>query len=428
LTSVCAPLFSLTLPESTLRLPDRPLPALARDHPVTRHAALARLDEFVPCAGAAYATGRNVDHGPGHHDAVSRLSAAIARRTLTEPEVLALVIARHGIHAQTFVREVFWRGYFRGWLESRPRVWHHWLGALDLVDARLAQDDAFAARHLSAIRGETGIDCFDHWMHELAQTGYLHNWARMQVASIWIFTLDLPWELGARHFLSALIDGDAASNTLSWRWVAGLHTPGKAYLADATRIARMTGGRFAPAGLATRARFPDGPPHPPAQAVRSAADPQPDVPTVVWITPADCTLETEAAVAALPVRAVAVIAPTPAPDGHGARADRIATNDALVRAAAHWQAPACQVDSPEALAALACDVGARQVVTGRIAVGPGLDQSIAVRAALRRSGIALAEHVRAWDRAIWPHATRGFFALRDHIPHLLALAGLEPPQ
>jgi deoxyribodipyrimidine photo-lyase len=66
-------------------------------------------------------------------------------------------------------------------------------------------------------------------VQELVETGYLHNHARMWFASIWIFTLRLPWELGADFFLRHLLDGDAASNTLSWRWVAGLHTKGKHY-------------------------------------------------------------------------------------------------------------------------------------------------------------------------------------------------------
>lgn len=398
---------------------------LSHDHPVTRSAALARLDQFVPRAGAAYAAGRNLDHGPGRHDTVSRLSAALVRRTLSEAEVLAPIVALHATGAEAFVREVFWRGYFRGWLEARPRIWDGWLGALDRIDTRLAHDDELAARHLAAVRGETGIACFDHWMHELAQTGYLHNWARMQVASIWIFTLGLPWELGARHFLGQLVDGDAASNTLSWRWVAGLHTQGKAYLADATRIARMTGGRFVPTGLATHARIPDGHPHPPAQPPREPAAVGTDMPTLLWITPADCSLETEAALANLPVKAVAVIDAGDEPAGHGARADRIALNDALARAAATWRVPACRVSGPAGLATLAGEVGASQVVTGRIGIGPGLDGLITARAALRRSGIVLAEHVRAWDRMVWPHATRGFFVLRDQIAHLLATAGLD---
>lgn len=71
----------------------------------------------------------------------------------------------------------------------------------------------------------------------------------MWFASIWIFTLGLPWALGADFFMRHLIDGDPASNTLSWRWVAGLHTRGKAYAARAENISRYTDGRYNPSGL-----------------------------------------------------------------------------------------------------------------------------------------------------------------------------------
>lgn len=401
--------------------PMSPLPDAA--HPVRRAEALRRLQQFVPLAGSAYAGGRNVDHGPGRHDAVSRLSAALARRTLTEAEVIAAVIAHHGeAAAASFVSEVFWRSYFKGWLESRPQVWQHWLAALDRCDARLAKDDSFAARHLAAVRGETGIDCFDHWIGELASTGYLHNWARMQVASIWVFTLGLPWELGARHFLDHLIDADAASNTLSWRWVAGLHTRGKTYLADPARIARMTGGRFAPQGLATRAPVPDAPEPPPAAAPRAVTAPDPTRPALLWITREDGALDCEPALADLPVRAVAVIDHPALPP-----ADRAALDDALARAAERWQVASFRVPDAAALVALAVECGVDQVMTGRVAVGHGLDPLIAVRGGLRRQGIALAEHWRAWDRHCWPHATRGFFALREKIPQILAQTGLSAP-
>jgi deoxyribodipyrimidine photo-lyase len=66
----------------------------------------------------------------------------------------------------------------------------------------------------------------------------------MWFASIWIFTLGLPWRIGADFFYRHLLDGDAASNTLSWRWVAGLHTRGKAYAAESWNIEKFTGGRF----------------------------------------------------------------------------------------------------------------------------------------------------------------------------------------
>jgi len=75
----------------------------------------------------------------------------------------------------------------------------------------------------------------------------------MWFASIWIFTLELPWQLGADFFLRQLLDGDPASNTLSWRWVAGLQTVGKTSLATTQNIEFATEGRFRPRGLATHA-------------------------------------------------------------------------------------------------------------------------------------------------------------------------------
>ena len=75
--------------------------------------------------------------------------------------------------------------------------------------------------YLNAIEGKTNIECFNTWVNELKNHNYLHNHARMWFASIWIFTLGLPWQLGAEFFMKYLFDGDSASNTLGWRWVAG---------------------------------------------------------------------------------------------------------------------------------------------------------------------------------------------------------------
>ena len=66
----------------------------------------------------------------------------------------------------------------------------------------------------------------------------------MWFASIWIFTLNLPWQLGAEFFIQHLYDGDAASNTLGWRWVAGIQTQGKHYLASEWNIKKFTNNRF----------------------------------------------------------------------------------------------------------------------------------------------------------------------------------------
>jgi len=223
-----------------------PIPVLVP----SRNAALDQLERFVPKAAREYALGRNTDEGPDQRGAVSRLSAYLRYRLITEEEVVAAVLAEHGpTSAEKFVQEVFWRTYWKGWLEMRPAAWSRFL------DERNRQQHVFpdACALAAAETGATGIDGFDDWARELVATGYLHNHARMWFASIWIFTLRLPWTLGADFFLRHLLDADAASNTLSWRWVAGLQTVGKTYLATAGNIARFTNGRYSPRGLAREA-------------------------------------------------------------------------------------------------------------------------------------------------------------------------------
>lgn len=223
----------------------------------TRDAGLARLRAFVPMAGRAYARGRNLDRGPQDRSNVSALSPWIRRRLVTEQEVLAAVLQQHRLaDAQKFVDEVFWRSYWKGWLQQRPQVYARyrlgctqWLARLELAlqwDA--GRDLDVARRYQQAVAGRTGIACFDAWMQELLTLGWLHNHARMWFASLWIFTLKLPWELGAALFEHHLLDADPASNTLSWRWVAGLHTRGKHYVARAENIRVNTLGRFDPQG------------------------------------------------------------------------------------------------------------------------------------------------------------------------------------
>ncbi len=390
--------------------------------PVTRAAALERLAQFVPHAGVDYARRRNFDQGPGHHDAVSRLSAALRRRVLSEADVVDAVVAAHGPDAAaSFISEVFWRTYWKGWLEQRPAIWARYLAGRDAARQALRRDTDLAERHGDAEAGHTGIDAFDHWMGELAQTGYLHNWARMQVASIWIFTLGLPWELGAAHFLDQLRDGDPASNTLSWRWVAGLHTAGKAYLADADRITAMTGGRFAPKGLAGATTIPADAPPPAAAPWRTPQTLDIGAPALVWITPEDAGLEQDPALARLPVRGVVACR-----SHAGDSADATALDDALARAAAHWQAPAQWIESPADLAKAARAAGTSQIVTGFVPVGPLADALPVIRALVESEGLALAEHLRTWDNTVWPHCRRGFFALKQEIPALLPLLLKEP--
>lgn len=369
--------------------------------PLTRSAALERLARFVPKAGSAYGARRNLVDPHRDHANVSRLSAALRRRLIGEDEVVRAVLGAHRIDkCDKFIAEVFWRTYWKGWLEQRPGVWRSYLADV----AAFHPGSAIA----EAIGGRTGIDAFDHWARELAETGYLHNWARMQVASIWTFTLGLPWQLGAQWFFDKLVDADPASNTLSWRWVAGLHTTGKSYLADADRIAAMTGGRFRPEGLAQTAQVPAAPPHPQRLPLREPRAVDPALPTLVLITPEDCALET--VLPPLDVRSV-VVAGTMARNAW----DQTALSDAASRAAAHWQCPVVAGD----ITTLAAQHGCEQVVTGFAPVGPVATALEDMAKALAARDIVLAEHQRHWDRLCWPHCSKGFFNLKSRIPHLL---------
>ena len=133
----------------------------------------------------------------------------------------------------------FWRIYWKGWLEGRPKVWYDYKEKINEYITNLSKKN-FYKDYIKATNGQTGIECFDKWVNELKEFGYLHNHTRMWFASIWIFTLNLPWELGANFFYKNLLDADPASNTLSWRWVAGLHTEGKFYLARQDNIEKFS--------------------------------------------------------------------------------------------------------------------------------------------------------------------------------------------
>ena len=161
--------------------------------PITRVSALARLDEFVEMAACSYGARRNFVDASGSHAAVSRLSAALRRRLISEEEVVRAVLSAHPYPAvEKFIAEVFWRTYWKGWLELHSGLWPQIQEEILSAKAGLATDPAIAARYSAAINAKTGMDAFDHWAEELNRTGYLHNWARMQVASIWTFTFPFP--------------------------------------------------------------------------------------------------------------------------------------------------------------------------------------------------------------------------------------------
>lgn len=385
----------------------------------TRRAALDHLRRFVPRAGASYASGRNTDPGPGKPSAVSRLSPAVRYRLVTEQDVVAEVLGRHSFNAAgKFIQEVCWRTYWKGWLELRPAVWQRFLAERD---AAKREADVMAAEE-----GRTGIDCFDTWARELVETGYLHNHARMWFASIWIFTLRLPWTLGADIFLRHLIDADAASNTLSWRWVAGLQTAGKTYLARADNIARYTEGRFAPRGLAEEATALTEPPVGPAGKLELFAAPDTTAPSLLLVHHEDLNAESLFA-DDVPVRGVLAASDPALLWGDAAR--RFAGEamaDAATRAEAHFRCSSALADrlDAETLISAAQAVGARQILTPCAPVGPVADALARLEPALATEGIALRPVRRRWDAGLWPHARRGFFAFDAEIEGHLRAEGM----
>jgi hypothetical protein len=373
----------------------------------------------------------------------------VRHRLVTERDVVEAVLQRHSLEAASkFVQEVYWRTYWKGWLELRPSVWARYTASVEPAFAGLTV--AERARYDAAVTGTTGIDGFDDWARELAETGYLHNHARMWFASIWIFTLRLPWQLGADFFMRHLLDGDPASNTLSWRWVGGLQTVGKTYLATAANIDFATGGRFRPDGLATHAiALEDDAPVPtPIAAPQPEAMPRGRV--ALLLHEDDLHAESfAAALEAAGAQVVAVAAPrageprsalstssVPSVSSVPSRSPLVAsfTADALAdgldRAGSHFAAEATALDWLRA-----SDVvpwlrahGVTTLVTPYAPVGPVRDRLDRLAVDLATEGITFTRMLRSWDAHAWPHASRGFFPFRERIPALVReqQRGLKP--
>src|SRR6056300_936698 len=207
----------------------------------SRAKAIEKLNQFVENNLSEYSKLRNFDFGPDNRSNISCLSPYITHGILNELEIIDKSLKKFSFAKnEKFIQEVLWRTYWKGWLELRPNVWSDYLIELNNLRNEFKDNKGY----LDAIEGKTNIECFNQWVNELKENNYLHNHTRMWFASIWIFTLDLPWQLGSEFFLQHLYDGDAASNTLGWRWVAGIQTQGKHYLASEWNINKFTNNKF----------------------------------------------------------------------------------------------------------------------------------------------------------------------------------------
>jgi len=390
----------------------------------TREDGLRRLEEFLPLAGRDYAELRN--HVPG---VVSGLAPYIRNRLLTEEEITRAVLQRHSYEAaEKFLQEVCWRTYWKGWLEMRPSVWFRYLEDLHSLRIKMEEEPGFKERVRRAEQSETGLECLDDWARELRATGYLHNHVRMWFASIWVHTLRLPWQLGADFFMRHLLDGDPASNTLSWRWVCGLQTKGKVYVATAENIERYTNGRYSPHGLLVRDAQPvteDFLIPQPLQLNRSDRH-EPGERTLLFSTDEDLSPESWG----IPRCDVAGVVLADAPESYSGMGSlpsawkRKALEGTIARLADEFQCPVLrlqigEVSIPARLHTLQREHGALSLSVMTPPVGPALCLIDSALAQLERAGVTVRKLRRSWDNAFWPHATHGFFKLKERIPYVL---------
>lgn len=399
----------------------------------TRRAALESLRRFLPRAGAVYASERNFDRGPDERNNVSLLSPYLRHRLIAETEVLDAVLQCHGSSAASrFIDQIFWRAYFKGWLEHHPTVWSDYRAAVSSLIDTLETNSDLRKRYEAALNAATGIDCFDAWVTELVNTGYLHNHARMWFASIWVYTLGLPWQLGADFFYRHLVDGDPASNTLGWRWICGLHTQGKSYLARPSNIARYTSFRFVPDGRLAGEAPPmtDSQTHPLRTLPDAQATPA-DLRYGLLVTEEDCnpqTLPLDCAPVAV-MGATTTESRSPLPVGIPARIFATgAVANGTLRAARHFRVPSQRVmddDWDDALVAWASANGLDAIVTAYAPAGPVAEKLTRCRRTLAAHGVELLQPRRAYDSCTWQHASGGYFRMKPRIPDILEQLGLD---
>jgi deoxyribodipyrimidine photo-lyase len=347
------------------------------------------------------------------------LSPWVRLRLLPEWKVCRDVLTQHSPdQAAKFIDEVCWRTYFKGWLEGRPRVWTDYLDELDHA-RRSHGDDPLYQR---AIAGQSGIDCLDAWTCELRETGYLHNHARMWYASIWTHTLKLPWTLGAAFFLTHLLDGDAASNTLGWRWVTGLHTNGKYYLANKANIRKFSEQEFQiRTDLAeTPVDLSDYPPKPPYQPIPKL----PDLPSeggIGLLLHDDDLSAAEWLAAKVPVTSQAALFPASEYAAHQIH-ERVRTfRREGMRSVLGSEEPFCE--DIEGVCRWAESANLQHVVTAQPFVGFWDSVLPELTRALDARSINLTTARHAWDSHFFPHAKAGFFRFKTAIP-----AGLKTLQ
>ena len=371
----------------------------------TRADALTQLDAF---AARAHRYARERNFVVAGHGNVSQLSAAIQHRLISQNEVIERVLQAHAFPAvEKFVQEVLWRSYWKGWLEARPGVWTDYL--TQLSSCTVKELDKAAA----ITQGKSGCAVMDHFSRELLATGYLHNHARMWWASFWIHQQGLPWALGAQHFMKHLLDADAASNTLSWRWVAGIQTVGKSYLVRRDNIERY---HHAPAveGFELLENVT------PRLLTDTASRESITLPTLTEECPSslqrtalllheeDLSVETTELASLLP-HAIGFINSSENSSLSRTEWRKHAFADARTRAEKHYQRSCTNMHSPQEIIDWLKRETITRVVMMQPFVGPLRDALTSLSGLLARNDIELVTIRRREDTELFPLAKNGFF-------------------
>lgn len=403
------------------------------DFPATRESALARLEEFLTLV-PRYAARRN--HVEVGHENVSRLSAALSHKLITEREVVEAVLRCHSFRStEKFLQEVMWRGYWKGWLEWRPDVWDRYLVSVKtLEDGQTAEEREDCARVSDGLSASAMMNYF---ARELVETGYLHNHARMWWASYWIHHEGLTWELGAKFFLEHLLDADAASNTLSWRWVAGLQTRGKTYLATEQNIRKFcapdlverSGGVSFKEGVLARPVLEDE-----MMVVRTLSEvifpveyPQSGGSRrlAVVMHDEDLSVETGPLAALKPDLVLHFVRCDVDSASPRRRWLAQARTDAQSRAGAHFGCAVRVCYSVDELSSAVAGAGIEEVAMMQPFVGPVRDALVDLSMKLSERGVGFSTLRRPWDNALLPYAQRGFFPYWNSVGRKLAKNGVE---
>jgi hypothetical protein len=396
----------------------------------TRAEALRQWRCFLPKAGRYAAVRNRVEVGHGN---VSRLSPAIRLRLITEDEVVAETLDRYAFSTvEKWLQEVCWRRYWKGWLELRPGVWRDYQERLKRA--------VVSERAEAVMAGRSGVAVMDAFARELMETGYVHNHARMWWASFWIHAEGLPWEVGADFFYRHLLDADAASNTLSWRWVAGLQTRGKTYLVRRSNVEKYVEALGDAAGLErledgrVRERVPEETADLSTAELAACADREALMQLAwrvgVWIHGDDLSVECSEELGALKPAAVTAFLDAGLTRRFGLSSAREAhlaqaLDDACRRAEAHYGVGASLKRGQEQDLAAHLLEWARwerleAVVAMRPFTGPLGDEARRVEQALAAAGVRLVWVRRASDAVVLPLAKRGFFPFWEAMSRRLA--------